>query len=57
MQQQMLCNEARQMEDEAQRIGRRFCEIASNGVTLARPTMLRKGIMSVKNGKSLFFNN
>ena len=57
MQQQMLSNEANQMEDKARRIRRRFREIALNGVTLARPTMLRKGIISVKNGKSLFSIN
>ena len=54
MQQQLIYNEAREMENAARGIRRQFQEIASSGKPAPSYTMMRKGVVSVKNGSSMF---
>ena len=54
MQQQLLYNEAREMESAARNIRRQFREIASSENNKVSYTLLRKGIVSVKNGNCVF---
>ena len=49
-----LYQEAKEMEQEARNIRNLFQEISSSGLPIPSPTMMRKGILSVKHGKAMF---
>ena len=54
MEQQQLLLQAREMESAARDIRTQMKEIAASGLTIASSTLLRKAIISVKNGKVMF---
>ena len=54
LQQEQLYQQARDMQSEARNIRKRFQEIAAAGTLKPTTTMLRKGVLSVKNGKMMF---
>ena len=54
MQQQLLYSEAREMENAARNIRRQFQEIASSETSTPSYTLLRKGVVSVRNGSCMF---
>ena len=53
-QQQQLLSQAREMESAARDIRTQFKEITSSGLTIPFSTLLRKAIISMKNGKIMF---
>ena len=54
MEQQQLLSQAREMESAARDIRTQMKEIAASGLTIPSSTLLRKAIISVKNGKVMF---
>ena len=54
MEQQQLLLQAREMESVARDIRTQMKEIAASGLTIPSSTLLRKAIISVKNGKVMF---
>ena len=54
MEQQQLLSQAREMETAARDIRTQFKEIAASGLTIPSSILLRKAIISVKNGKIMF---
>ena len=57
MEQQQLLSQAREMESVARDIRKQMKEIAASGLTIPSSTLLRKVIISVKNGKVMFCIN
>ena len=55
MKQQQLLSQAREMESAARDIQMQMKEIAASGLTIPSSTVLRKAIISVKNGKVIFY--
>ena len=54
MEQQQLLSQAMEMETAARDIRTQFKEIAASGLTIPSSILLRKAIISVKNGKIMF---
>ena len=54
MEQQQLLSQAREMKSVARGIQTQMKEIAASGLTISSSTLLRKAIISVKNGKVMF---
>ena len=54
IEQQQLLSQAREMESAARDMRTQMKEIAASGLTIPSPTLLRKAIISVKNGKVMF---
>ena len=54
MEQQQLLSQVREMESAARDIRTQMKEIAASGLTIPSSTLLRKAIISVKNGKVMF---
>ena len=54
MEKQQLLSKAREMESAARDIQTQMKEIAASGLTIPSSTLLRKAIISVKNGKVMF---
>ena len=54
MEQQQLLSQAREMESVARDIRTQMKEIVASGLTIPSSTLLRKAIISVKNGKAMF---
>ena len=54
MEQQQLLSQARKMESAARDIRTQMKEIAASGLTIPSSTLLKKAIISVKNGKVMF---
>ena len=54
MKQQRLLSQAKEMESATRDIRTQFKEIAAFGLTIPSLTLLRKAIISVKNGKIMF---
>ena len=54
MEQQQLLLQAREMESAARDIQTQFKEITASGLKIPSSTLLKKAIISVKNGKIMF---
>ena len=54
MEQQQLLSQAKEMESAARDIRTQMKEIAASGLTIPSSTLLRKAVISVKNGKVMF---
>ena len=54
MKQQQLLSQAKEMESATRNIRTQMKEIAASGLTIPSSTLLRKAIVSVKNGKVMF---
>ena len=57
MERQAFVSQARDMESATRDIRRQFKEIVASGLTIPSSTLLRKAIISVKNGKIMFCIN
>ena len=54
MEQQQLLSQSKEMESAARDIRKQMKEIAASGLTIPSSTLLKKAIISVKNGKVMF---